>query len=377
MDRATQTRLAARIAHLRERRSTDLAPSSYPVPALDYTCPGQLARELERLFLRTPLLAGLSGDVRSPGDWFSFDACGRSAVVWRTPDRGLRAFVNACRHRGMRLACGSGRSPRVLVCPFHSWSYDGDGRLDAMPGGEGFSDVARDTIRLTPLPVSEDAGVIRVTLTPGESAPASLAGAEAELAPFDLASYHQVERREHRFAANWKLPIDSFMEAYHLHFLHRDSLAPFFHGNVALFDAFGRNSRIVGVRRSFDERADDELLPHVTILYQVFPNAVLIHQQDHVELYQSFPDLTDPNVCQVRVTLYAPRAPDSEADRMRWRKNLDIIDRVTTTEDFAACEQIQANLRAGAVPFLILGRNEPGVAHFHRMLRETAGRQEG
>ena len=373
MDRATQARLAGRIRELLRRRSTDLAPATDRVPATDFTSATLLADETDRLFLHGPLLAGLSGDARTSGDWFTVDACGRSAVVWRMPDGELRAFVNACRHRGMRVASGCGRSPRLLVCPYHAWSYDRDGRLDSLPGDEGFSDVARDTTRLTRVPVREEAGLIFVTLAPVASSAATvLAGAEAELAPFALGSYHQVERRERRFASNWKLIIDSFMEAYHLHFLHRDSLRPFFHGNVSLFDAFGRNSRILGVRRSFEGAGDDEaLLAHVTILYQLFPNAVLIHQQDHVEVYQAFPADDDPHACHVRLTLYAPRRPESDAERARWAKNLDIIDRVTTTEDFAACEKIQANLRAGAVPFLIVGRNEPAVAHFHRGLHDV------
>src|SRR6185436_664783 len=129
MDRATQERLTARIRELRRSRSTDLAPSTYRVPASDYTSASGLAAELDTLFFRGPLLAGLAGDAREPGDWFSFEACGRSAVVWRQQDRTLRAFVNACRHRGMRVATGCGRGERTLVCPYHSWSYGRDGRL--------------------------------------------------------------------------------------------------------------------------------------------------------------------------------------------------------------------------------------------------------
>src|SRR4026209_3028537 len=103
MDRATQDRLTARIRALRQSRSTDLAPATYRVPADDHTDAGALAAELSELFLRRPLVAGLSGDARAPGDWFSFEACGRSAVVWRQDDGTLRAFANACRHRGTRL----------------------------------------------------------------------------------------------------------------------------------------------------------------------------------------------------------------------------------------------------------------------------------
>lgn len=371
MDQATQTGLVARIEDLLRRRSTDLAATTYRVPASDYTGTVDLARELARVFFAGPLLAGLSGDARAPGDWFSFEGSGRSVVIWRHPDGGLRAFVNACRHRGMRVVSGCGHA-RLLVCPYHSWSYDPDGRLNAIPGEEGFADLDRAGTRLAPVAVREEAGLVFVALDAAAAIEGPLLqGAEGELAPFDLGAYHQVERRAHRFATNWKLTIDSFMEAYHLHFLHKDTLRPLFHGNVSAFDAFGRHCRIVGVRRSFDGRNaanGADLLPHVTLLYQIFPNVVLIYQQDHLELYQSFPDLHDPDACEVRVTLYAPTAPTTDAERAYWRKNLDLIDGVTSSEDFAACAAIQANLRAGAVPFLVLGRNEPGVAHFHRSL---------
>ena len=372
MDAATQARLTARIRALRAAGTTDLAPGTYRVPAGDYTRSSVLADELERVFARRPLLAGLAGDARRPGDWFTFDACGRSTVIWRAPDGALRAFVNACRHRGMRVADGAGHG-RLLVCPYHSWSYGPDGRLNAMPGEEGFSDLARDAIALPTVPVREAAGLVFVG-GDRDDRPV-LAGADSELAPFDLGAYHPIERRAHRLPLNWKLAIDSFMEAYHLHFLHKETLRPIFHGNVSAFDAFGPHCRIVGVRRSFDTLAEDasDLLPHVTLLYQLFPNAVLIYQQDHVELYQAFPERDDPHACEVRLGLYAPTAPASDAERAYWRKNLDLIDGVTTSEDFAACAAIHANLRADAVPFLTLGRNEPGVAHFHRMLHHALG----
>ena len=52
---------------------------------------------------------------------------------------------------------------------------------------------------------------------------------------------------------------------------------------------------------------------------------------------------------------------------------LDEVFDIADTLFEADKEKIQANLRAGAVPFLTLGRNEPGVAHFHRMLHAVLG----
>ena len=91
-----------------------------------------------------------------------------------------------------------------------------------------------------------------------------------------------------------------------------------------------------------------------------------------VSIAEARPPVQD-SASAIVVPLSLRSRPTTDAERDHWRKNLDLVDTVTSTEDFAACEKIQANLRVGAVPFLLLGRNEPGVAHFHRALHEVLG----
>lgn len=375
MDAATQAEIADRIHALHATAAgTDLAPAPHHQAIGDYTTREVLARELERLFLSgAPLAAGLSGAVRNPGDWFTFDACGRSAIVCRGRDGRLRAFANACRHRGMRLVSGTGRGKSSFACPYHSWTYDLEGRLKIRPGEEGFTGTEPAELGLLALPVREQAGVVFVGLAAAEWSEASLlAGAEREIGPFGLDRYHWFAQREHRAAMNWKLGVDSFMEAYHLHSLHKNTLRKFFFDNVSVFDAFGRHCRILGLRRSFEKHQPGEsLLPHVTLLYQLAPNAVLIYQQDHVQFYEALPDLDDPGRCTMRITLYAPEEPADDAARRHWDANMDLIFGVTTSEDFAACERIHANLKSGALPYVIFGRNEPALIHVHRSLNEA------
>ncbi|MBL6750683.1 MAG: aromatic ring-hydroxylating dioxygenase subunit alpha [Nevskia sp.] len=370
----TQESIAGRIAALQRARSTDLAPASYRQPPRDYTDPAVLALEMQRLFQEgAPLPAGLSCDARAPGDWFVYEALGRSVLVCRHADGSLRAYRNTCRHRGMRLAQGCGTGGGNFVCPYHAWAYDFEGCLRARPGEDSFADAPRSELGLQPLPVREEAGVVYVGLAPAQWPQAPLlGGAEAELAPFGLAGYHRIDHRVFQARMNWKLGIDSFLEAYHLHKLHRNTLRTLFLDDIAVFDAFGRNSRITGVRRSFEQhRTGDSLLPHLTVVYQLFPNAVLIHQQDHMEFYEALPDPQDPNRCAMRVTLYAPQAAETESALRYWAANLELVYKVTTTEDFAACEQIHANLRGQPPPFLVFGRNEPALIHFHRSLAQA------
>jgi hypothetical protein len=204
-----------------------------------------------------------------------------------------------------------------------------------------------------------------------------LAGAEHEIDGFDLAGYHHVETRRNSRRINWKLTFDTFCEVYHIQSLHRATIAPLIMSNAALFDAFGPHGRIVASRWSIadlDERPRQEwdLVAHSTLIYLLVPNAVLIYQQDHVELWQIFPG-EDVDHSTMLIHLYAPEPPDNERAREHWRKNMDLLMTVTDTEDFVMCEQIQAGFRSGAQEAITFGRNEPGLIHYHRSLERLAG----
>ena len=129
---------------------------------------------------------------------------------------------------------------------------------------------------------------------------AHLGGAEREIAPLGLPGYARFARRAMQRAMNWKLVIDTFLEAYHVPSLHRRSLGPTILGTPAAWDAFGRAGRLVAVRRSIaDMRRQPEhtwnLLDHSVVLYLIFPNTILIHQVDHVEIVQAYPGAAGPD----------------------------------------------------------------------------------
>jgi phenylpropionate dioxygenase-like ring-hydroxylating dioxygenase large terminal subunit len=374
MDRNEDIGLVRRFLALHERRADELAPAVYRQPAADYTSAEHLERERRGLFRCAPLLAGLSADIPDAGDYLTLSGDGPPVVVVRGEDGVARAMVATCRHRGARLLEGRGRVQRCIVCPYHSWTYDLTGRLTAQPGaGEAFCDVDRADLGLEPVPVAEGHGLVFVR--PGSPDPidldATLCGLGPELDSYKLASYHHVETRTHVQDINWKMVIDTFLEAYHIFSLHKQSIAPQYFSTGALFDPYGPHSRVIGVRRSILDLvgAPEEtwsMLPHGTIHYVIAPNALLVHQLDHFELWRVFPLAVDRSL--VHTGIYAPTRPDDERALRHWRKNLDILLQVTTTEDFPQCARIQADLAAGALHDLLFGRNEPGLAHFHRSL---------
>jgi phenylpropionate dioxygenase-like ring-hydroxylating dioxygenase large terminal subunit len=265
------------------------------------------------------------------------------------------------------------------VCPYHAWTYGLDGALTAQPGSVGgFAGLDAATLGLRPVAAVEGHGLVFVR--PGGTEPIDLGGllggVEADLDGFGLAGYHHVETRRQVRAVNWKLVIDTFLEAYHIFSLHRGSIAPDYFSTPALFDAFGPNSRYIGVRRSIaalEGRPEDEwsILPHATVHYVLVPNTLLVHQIDHFELWRVFP--VGVGHAEIHTGLYAAEPAADERAQRYWRKNLDAVLAVTGNEDFPQCEQMQADLAAGATSELIFGRNEPALGHFHRSLQELQG----
>ena len=381
MNHALQVELIRRFFRMRDGHTTELAAAPYRNPASDYTDPEQLALERRVLFREGPVLAGLSGDAPEPGDFFTFDCDGLPLLLVRGEDYAMRAFVNACRHRAAPVAQGRGRAGRVLVCPYHAWTYDTEGRLLGQPlAQEAFAGLDPASLCLVPVPVAERHGLIFVRAGGGEAVDLDsvLSGVGPDLDAFALDRYRPVESRERVRAMNWKLVIDTFLEAYHIFSLHKGSIAGQYFSAPALFDALGMHSRFIGVRQSITglaEQAEERwsLLPHATIHYVLVPNALLVHQLDHFELWQVFPAAGEAGRARIVTSLYAPDAPSTDKAREHWRKNLDILVGVTDAEDFPLCERIQHGLESGAVSEVVYGRNEPALIHFHRVLRERLG----
>lgn len=372
MDVATQLALIDRIvAHRAAGLGTDVAATVMPVPITTYTDPVRLELE-RRLIGQAPAVIGLSGLLPSPRSYATVEIGDHSVIVTRDDDGVVHAMLNVCRHRGAEVASGCGTATR-LTCPYHGWVYGLDGEGVSRRRGEHFDG---DPAALTALPVLERDGIIWASADPGTQIPDQpLHGAERELAPLGLGELRWFGTTTFTRPLNWKLAVDTFCEAYHLSSLHRDTLAPLIHDDFALFDPFGPHGRLVAVRKSFRDLDEVEprerrLLPHATILWFLVPGTVLLHQQDHIQLYQSRPGRT-ADEAHLTVTLYVPR--ESDRSDSYWQKNFDLLVDVTDSEDFATAAGIQRGYRTRAQDHVVFGRNEPALQHYHRSIEQLLG----
>jgi phenylpropionate dioxygenase-like ring-hydroxylating dioxygenase large terminal subunit len=359
------------LAHLKDR-TTALADGIYRNPVSDYTCPVQAAGEHELLFRNGPINIGLSALLPHAGDWMTHDYAGIPILLLRRADGSLGAFLNVCRHRGARIADGCGSDASSFSCPYHGWTYGLDGSLVARPEDASFAAAERATHGLRPLPVVEKYGMIWVGPKPGMrlDIDSLLDGVANDLAAYGLDAYHHYETRVLRREMNWKLAVDTFCETYHLAYLHPDTVSPLFHTNRATFDAFGRNHRLMAARRTLDElRGQPEegwnVFDHTAVIYVLFPNTIFLFQRDHVETWHIFPG-ERVDSCSMYVSLYIPEPVASDSAKRHWDNNFNLLMATVESQDFPTCEGMQRGFPSGAQDWIVFGRNEPALQHFHR-----------
>jgi Rieske 2Fe-2S family protein len=197
------------------RQLLDQHRAGFSLPQPFYTDAGVFEADLEAVFATDWLFACNSCEIKQPGDHLVVDIAERdSVIVLRDRDGEIRAFHNSCRHRGSRLCLKEkGRSTR-LVCPYHQWVYELDGKLRnarQMP-----PDFDRTGYDLVPVKTAVVCGMVYISLA---ASPPSLDRFRAAVTPF--IAPHAPERTKVAFAstiveqANWKLVIENNRECYH------------------------------------------------------------------------------------------------------------------------------------------------------------------
>lgn len=86
-------------------------------------------RELETIFDKGWIYLAHDTEIPEAGDFVTRQLGSAPVIVVRLPDGEIGAFLNSCRHRGVKLCRGEGGQAANFVCPYHGWSYRTDGSL--------------------------------------------------------------------------------------------------------------------------------------------------------------------------------------------------------------------------------------------------------
>ncbi len=305
------------------------------------------------------------------------EATGTGSVLLVRDENGeLRAFANTCRHRGHELLpCGEGAQHKMIICPYHAWTYSLDGELRAaatfrkVPGFE-FGEWG-----LRRLPVTEWHGLVFVDASGGAagSLEETLAKLDEIVAPYEPERLVTAGRHSYDSAANWKILTENYHECYHCPSIHPelcrvspprsgenyDANGAWIGGWMDLRDGMDTMS-LDGKSHGMPLRGLDAHGLRTVIYVNIVPNVLLSLHPDYVMTHLLVPVAADRT--RIECTwAFAPEAvarPDFDPGYA-----VDFWD-ITNRQDWEACESVQRGL---ASPYAVpgpLAPNEDAVYSF-------------
>ena len=197
---------------------------AHAMPTSVYTSEEFLADELKHVFSQDWFCAGRASSLGKPGDYLTLELAGQPIMVVRDSENNLQAQSNVCLHRMSTLLEGRGNT-RAIVCPYHAWTYELDGRLRGAPAMTENQSFCKKDMRLPAVRCEVWLGWIMVSLNP-DATPAAeqLSDVEAMIEDYDLTNYQESFFETHLWDTNWKVLAENFMESYHLPVCHSGTI---------------------------------------------------------------------------------------------------------------------------------------------------------
>ncbi|MDB4299521.1 aromatic ring-hydroxylating dioxygenase subunit alpha [bacterium] len=190
-------------------------------------------REWDHVWTKTWLIAGVVSDIPALGDYFLFRILDESFIISRTAE-GIRAFYNVCPHRGARLLTEERGNRKRFICPFHSWTFSGNGELRTITDEATFQpEVVCHRPGLKSVRCEEFAGIIFINMD-DNAAPVSqeIGLPEGYLEKYQIDQMRVVRHVRSEWGSNWKVGVEAFYESYHLHAVHPETRGVMADANV-------------------------------------------------------------------------------------------------------------------------------------------------
>ena len=366
--------------------TTDSTDEIYRLPVESYS-PRSWDEEMNAIFRRLPLMLALSCELPEPGCYKAMKVLNVPVLIVRGEDLRLRAFINACTHRGRAITQTHDENGKLKAfsCPYHAWRFGTDGRLLTIADQRKFGEIDKSLLGLKELHCEERVGFVWVCITPGRRFDIDeylgdmlheLAGLEA-----DKWFLHGTARLE---SANWKITHDGYLEAYHIPFLHRNTLYEFWNResstSVSLYDHFGPlpcgpHQRMGGnawgndpalMLKMKDVPPSEYTDKHFHAVRTLFPHISISADKHGGMVSQLFP--VAPDRCITIQNHVNPRNPATESaeDTEAMKKRIALYAKIVYDEDYISSLSIQEGLNSGANTELLFGRNEGGAINFHK-----------
>jgi Rieske 2Fe-2S family protein len=360
--------------------------------------PAQYALEREKIFRRSWLAIGHTDDLPENGSWFVYDVptFDASLLVVRGDDGEVRVFHNACRHRANKLQRDGAGKAKLFRCQFHGWAFSTNGRLNHVTDEHMFEPIDRDLYSLTAVTSGIWENLIFVNFDPQPSETL-----EQWLGPEfvdQYSGYWDLHQKSATYTfdlkCNWHLAVNSFTEGYHTAYLHRNTARDYQGGKINphrhrpsielmqrhhRYSAPGNPDHVVLPVEDTAIRFGRKLLPAFDFDYSMLPPGVNPTRYpywafDVVEFFPNYVVITGNHFrtefnfwpidhAHTRVILrryvYPPKNLGERISVSYFlARGRDVI-----REDLNTLEAQQQTLTAGAVPHVVLSKQEIALQH--------------
>ncbi|MDP9173821.1 MAG: aromatic ring-hydroxylating dioxygenase subunit alpha [Planctomycetota bacterium] len=338
-------------------------------PRTAYTDPDHYKFEVDQILKREWLAVGHISQVPKPGDFFNLELLGEPLVVVRGKDDVVRVLSRVCPHRGMDVnPTEYGRSAkgnaRFLVCPYHFWTFDLDGRCKGAPEMQKAEGFSRKEIGLSSLRCEVWNGFIFVGFA-SDLPPVSefYADMGEKLAPWQLDKLEVVAELDWDCDFNWKVIVENFAECYHHLGAHLKTFEPMFPAKTCWSDP-EHPAYTVAHLPLIQQLAEDVRagtsdvrtfmdIPTVPMeqrvqwyVYVGYPTFLLFVAPDRVFWYRVLPE--GPQRVKLLTTLMVlPEVKKMEDYEKRLASEIEML-KTFHLEDMEVCEAVQKGMNSTA-----------------------------
>ncbi len=286
------------------------------LPAIAYTSAEFLKLEQNLLFAPGWIYAGRAAELAQPGDGRPVEIAGKPLILLRNRTGDIKAFHNVCSHRNALLAREPFGGRPTITCPYHSWTYDLDGRLIRTPhiGGQDVhkcAGIEPSELGLRPVRIESWAGLLFVNLTGDAPSLVSWMKPLTERwGAYDFSQLRHGGGRSYELNTNWKHAVENYLESYHLPWVHPGlnsySRMSDHYCFLAGTDAGGQGTEVYAPGNKDGQALPAMALPKAQVKrgeYPVlYPNLLTGVQSDHFFLIEVIP--VSPEVTRERFEIF-------------------------------------------------------------------------
>jgi len=343
-------------------------------PASLYTDPNLLPLETKQIFRKSWLYVGDADQLFDQNNIFVTEVTNTSILLIKTQENSINAYYNVCPHRASLLCPELGRySDSKLVCPYHAWVYNLEGKLIGTPAKDRFPETfALEDYPLKSIRCQQWEKFIFICFD--ETKP-SLEAFLGEI-PKTIQGYRQPETKQlfqqnYKVNCNWKVYHDNTLCDYHVPIVHKYTLNKI-QGSVRNYQhQFNRYVNLLYTPTTEQWQKDNPLLDTIIsekarygfFTYGIFPNLHLLALPNGVLAWIRIDPLTT-DTCEVNLEIYG--IPNFSPPAETLREEFETF----MKEDMVVTEMVQKGYESGGYEAGIANQLEDRILHQQKLIRE-------